>query len=129
MAAAENRAERLARNQAIFREINNQIEAHLNERDRKLPHEEFLCECVYEGCVELIAITLDDYQQVRATPRTFAVFPTEAHVVREVERVVAMKTGYWIVEKLGEAAEIVEAEAEQGSSDGSEPSRRTPPES
>jgi hypothetical protein len=113
MAATENRAERLARNQALFREINERLAALLSERDGTLSQEAFLCECVHEGCVDHIAITLDEYRQVRATPLTFAVFPNKAHVVQDIERIVAVKTGYWIVEKQGAAAEVVEEEAEQ----------------
>ena len=129
MAATENRAERLARNQAFFREINERLAANLGERDGTLSEEAFLCECVHEGCVEHIAITLDEYQQVRASPLTFAVFPDEAHFVPDVERIVAVKTGYWIVEKHGAAAEVVEEEAEQRGGDGSERRRRTSAES
>jgi hypothetical protein len=129
MAATGNRAERLARNQAYFREINERLAAHLDERDRTLSLEAFLCECVHEDCVEHIAITLDEYEQVRATPLTFAVFPNEAHVVQGIERIVAVKTGYWIVEKLGAAAEVVEEEAEERGGHGSERGRRTSAES
>jgi hypothetical protein len=129
MAATENRAERFARNQAIFREINERLAALLSERDGTVSHEAFLCECVHEGCVEHIAITLDEYEQVRDNPLTFAVFPDETHVVQDIERIVAVKTGYWIVEKHGAAAEVVEEEAEQRSEHGSERSRRTSTES
>jgi hypothetical protein len=125
MAAIEDRAERLARNQAIFRDINDRVGELRGTQDDTLIREAFLCECGSDFCVDHVALTLTEYRKVRAEPVTFAVVPSDGHVFPDVERVVEMNPGYWIVEKQGVAAEIVRAEARQN---GGESDRGAPAE-
>jgi hypothetical protein len=122
MAATEDRAERFARNQSLFRDINNRLDELHRAHDETLPRDEFLCECASDVCVDHITLTLFEYRQLRENPVAFAVSPSGAHVYPEVERIVARTPGYWIVEKQGSAAAIARAEARQ---DGGEPDRRT----
>ena len=49
-----------------------------------------------------------EYEQLRSEPTQFAVVPNEEHVSLDVERIVAKRDCYWVVEKIGEAAEVVE---------------------
>ena len=96
------RAERLARNQSLFRSINERIvvlRAATGE-----PRSHFLCECASAGCVEHIGITPAQYQHVRSNPVMFAVFPNATHVFEDVERIVETHPGHWVIEKLTEAA-------------------------
>ena len=120
-ASHEDPAERIARNQATFREINDGVNELFGARDAFVVPEAFrpaakaplplLCECGSVGCLEQIALTHDEYRHVRENPMTFAVCPGEAHVFPDVERVVAKHQNYWIVEKKGIAGEIARAKA------------------
>ena len=90
-----------ARNQALFRNVNERVEGL--SRSFTLPTErvEFVCECVDMRCREQISMTRGEYEAVRRMPRRFAVKPDARHVVLEVERVVEAKDDYWVVEKVG----------------------------
>ena len=66
----------------------------------------FLCECADEFCAESIALTCEQYEQIRAVSEHFVVKP--GHFLPELERIVEKHPGHWIVEKFGEAAEVAE---------------------
>jgi hypothetical protein len=102
-----NRAERdrrAARNEALFREVNEQIE-HLGrtagfKADGQL---EFACECPIEACARTISMTIGQYEGVRRDATHFFVLP--GHESPDVERVVERTGSYLIVEKFGVAAD------------------------
>lgn len=90
------RETRQARNEAIFREVNERI-AELAERPYLDADFHVVCECAQVGCSAMLPIELDDYREVRAHPRWFVVAP--GHVVPEIEDVVNRHGAYEIVEK------------------------------
>jgi hypothetical protein len=91
-----SREERVARNEATTRDINEGIEqAHAGGPAGE--HVRVLCECGRPDCDRVIAITLAEYESVRADPRQFAV--ALGHVTAEVERVVAKTDRYAVVTK------------------------------
>jgi hypothetical protein len=100
------REARAARNQALFRAVNEKLGA-MNEAFLQF-NESFTiaCECADVSCVEMLDIDADKYQAVRAEPRHFAVLP--GHVYPEVEVVVREGEGYVVVEKTGAAGEVAE---------------------
>ena len=111
LGAAESTAgmgvERIARNDAIFREANDRIgdAAEHHQVDMRVP---FICECADSSCREIIPLMLADYAQIRSDPRHFLnVAGHEASAQGWVE-VVARTDGHVTVEKLGLAGEIVE---------------------
>jgi hypothetical protein len=67
---------------------------------------DFVCECGRQDCAEPIALTLQEYEAVRAVPTHFLVL--RDHVIPEIERVVADHGSYVIAEKLPGEAEIAE---------------------
>jgi hypothetical protein len=103
--SGDEREIRAARNQAMFRTINERL-----TRDDPLAEltgsHVISCECADAGCVQTLAISAGDYEQVRREPRHFAVLP--GHIVPDVETVVAEHKTYVVVEKIGEAGEMVE---------------------
>ncbi len=102
-----SREERFAKNEAVAREINEGIEASLSEASAE-GHVRMLCECSNSACEELIAISIQEYEQVRRDPRTFAVW--KGHVTPDVEDVVAETDRYVVVRKReGTPAEVAEA--------------------
>jgi hypothetical protein len=92
---------RLAFNEATFRKVNDGIERGSDD-DRVA----FLCECGRLGCNQLIELSRDDYEAVRAHPKRF--FLLANHELLEVERVVERHDDYLVVEKRGEAGDIAE---------------------
>jgi hypothetical protein len=96
---------RSAQNEAVFREINERIEAgHWPDDRGKLVA--FRCECGELGCNVLIDVTLDAYERVRADARHFLVSP--GHEIPAIESVVDRQAGYVVVEKKGIAGQIAE---------------------
>lgn len=93
--------DRIARNQALFRSVNEQIEI-TNERFGVAQEStDFVCECADEHCMEQIPVKLSEYEDVRLVPTHFIVKPE--HVYREFERVLEDREDYVVVEKFGEA--------------------------
>jgi hypothetical protein len=97
-----SQAERAARNEALFRDINEQIsEVSDSQQGRWF---DALCECADAECVALIPITAEEYAHVRARSIRFAL--RAGHEAPEIERVVERHEHFLVVEKIGEGAEI-----------------------
>jgi hypothetical protein len=94
--SVSSREERVARNESTTREINEDIEQAHEAAPVEGPVR-VLCECGREECDRLIAMTLAEYESVRADPRRFAV--VRDHVLAEVEQVVAETDRYTVVAK------------------------------
>ena len=101
MATSDSRAAKGARNQALIREVNERIEQLADEA----AHPAFLCECANPDCVEIIQLSIADYESIRSSPTRFPVKP--GHDYPEFERAVDENEHYMVVEKFGEAGEIV----------------------
>jgi hypothetical protein len=99
------REERLARNETLFRSVNENIgrAAASGQMDEHIF--EFFCECSNVDCTLLLQMTLSEYERVRADPRQFVVAP--GHELPEIEIVVDRRGPYQVVVKEGEAAEFV----------------------
>ena len=95
----------MGENEALFREVNERIR-ELNEALPPALNTAWTCECSNARCLELVELTPDEYEAVRARPERFLVYPDEAHVAPQEERVVERHARYWVVEKLGEAARL-----------------------
>jgi hypothetical protein len=67
-----------------------------------------VCECANDHCAERVSMSSAEYETIRRDGKRFFVAPGEAHVLPEVERVVARNDRYWIVEKIGTAGKLAE---------------------
>ncbi|MGH3044064.1 MAG: hypothetical protein ACRDM2_04995 [Gaiellaceae bacterium] len=102
------REERVARNEALFREVNERIK-QVNAGLATVEATDYLCECGDEGCTDPISLTMAEYEAVRAEPTHFAV--VSGHVVPDIEQVVASTNRYSIVAKTDpDAVKVVVAE-------------------
>jgi hypothetical protein len=98
--------QRAARNEALFREVNDNI-AGLEDRYGTTTTEPvFVCECADAGCTERLAVEPDVYRRVREQGRLFLVLP--GHEDPQLERIVERHRDYLIVEKTGTAGEVAE---------------------
>jgi hypothetical protein len=97
--------ERLARNQALFREVN----ARVNEvRRPTVSLVDFVCECSDPSCTKSLSVAAGEYEAVRANPKRFMI--ARGHEVREVERVVFDNDRFLVVEKTVETEFMAESD-------------------
>ena len=99
MELAEQRQLRGAKNQSLFREVNEQIKGVTH-----MTYIDFLCECADMDCTEIIALTSEEYEEVRRYPERFPIKP--GHQVEEIERVVEEHDRYIVVEKIELSADV-----------------------
>lgn len=96
------RKDRIARNEALFREVNERVKD-------LVPSEggiEFICECGYEECIERVSLTADEYERVRSDPVEFFVKP--GHEIPDVEEVVESHDRFLLVRKHVEERDIAQ---------------------
>jgi hypothetical protein len=96
-------AERKARNEAIFRDANEEVEAVRGELSLDHGRTPFFCECEDTTCREIIRLTVDEYERIRALPTTFLIAQGHPYTLG---RVVDDRGAYLIVEKHGAAARV-----------------------
>jgi len=109
------REERIARNEALIREVNDRIH-EVGERLQVLPDDdalEFRCECGRPDCNEFVSMTASEYERVRSDNDRFAVVP--GHEDPEIEQVVARADTYLVVDKRPEVEPLVGADGEPDS--------------
>ena len=97
------RHDRAARNEALFRRINERLEDVNQSFQVATHHTQFVCECANITCTERIDIALPNYEAVRQVPTHFVVKP--GHVFIDEERVIEQHRDYLVVEKIGVAGE------------------------
>jgi hypothetical protein len=90
---------RAAKNQMLFREVNERIR-DLNEWPRwQINKDDWICECEDETCFERIQIALPEYERLRAHGNRFALKP--GHENLDVEDVTDRHERYLLVAKHG----------------------------
>jgi hypothetical protein len=106
------REERIARNEASFRELNQSLEANVHRRQTEPEFAGFVCECGDGGCDTTVRVALDSYAAVRGDDKLFIVVP--GHEIADTEDVVDEGDGYLVVRKHDEVAGIVGDNAGRG---------------
>jgi hypothetical protein len=96
------RGEARAKNEELFRNVNERIEAFSQTVAQDDPMMEYLCECDSAGCYERVRATRGEYESVRAEPTHFIVLA--GHQDPKVERVTFSNDRFLVVEKQGAAA-------------------------
>jgi hypothetical protein len=94
--------ERLARNEAFFREVNERIRQVATGFNGE--GQEFLCECSDPTCAVRISLTLEEYEHIRASSTRFVLAP--GHIANEIEHVLEHEGDHVVVEKRGVAGEV-----------------------
>lgn len=88
-----------AQTEAVFRDVNERIAETAERFDAEST--EFVCECADANCAHRVEATLDEYEEVRADATTFMLVP--GHEQADIERVVADRGRFQVVEKMHEA--------------------------
>ena len=94
--------ERAAKNQSLFREVNERIA----DLSRNASFTMFICECINESCDESVSLAVEEYERIRRDSNSFLVLP--GHEVAEVEVVVESTERFLVVAKLGHGRVVAE---------------------
>ena len=94
---SEERDARIGRNEVLFREINERLEALQEAFDSLAERADFVCECGDVTCDEQLTMSLAEYERLRSNSTWFAVKP--GHEANDVEDVVEKRSGYDVVSK------------------------------
>jgi hypothetical protein len=97
---------RAAKNQSLMREVNERIQhlavgkesSSIFEELRLARRVELACECLDVTCVEMVTLTVAEYEAIRADSNSFFVLP--GHEVSEVEETVRSEEHYVVVSKF-----------------------------
>jgi hypothetical protein len=98
-----NQYERRATTEALFRDVNERIAESAERFDAE--ETEFVCECADPNCTHRVSASLVEYEEVREDPASFLIVP--GHEQGDIERVVADRGGFRIVEKVQAAVRRV----------------------
>ena len=98
---------RVGLNEAIFRQVNEQIKSlgdELGVDDGKIT---VICECGDAGCTDRIELPPAEYERVRGDSLLYVIAP--GHEFPEIESIVDREDGYDVVRKQApEAVEVAE---------------------
>lgn len=88
--------ERLAKNEAIFRRVNERLKELGESFSLVSEYARFVCECANADCAEQVEMTLAEYEFAREHPARFLMIPGHERpgletVVRETERFVIVE--------------------------------------
>jgi hypothetical protein len=100
----EPQQQRLALNEALFREVNERIREISDAFGQDDATHDFLCECSDPGCTKRVVLTRAEYEEVRSDPTRFVV--AKGHAIAEIESVVERAKDHVVVEKEGAAADV-----------------------
>ena len=98
--------ERAARNEALFREVNEHVRSLSDQFSSGSESIALVCECSRDDCVERLHVAVAVYEDVRAHARRFIIAPGQDD--GDFERVVERSSGYLVVEKEGAAGRIAQ---------------------
>jgi hypothetical protein len=108
MTQIEQQRERAARNQSLFREVNEQIEVLSRTPGPRSTSSfiDFVCECTIDGCTERVPLTIEEYEAVRGGPNHF--FVLSGHEIDGIEETIDSTDRYLVVAKLGRGGDLAE---------------------
>jgi hypothetical protein len=98
----QRRKDRLARNEALFREVNERVKQVAPDDPGE--HVGFLCECGDDGCTKTISLSRGEYEHARSEATLFAITP--GHEIPEIEHVVERHERFYLVKKHAEEGRI-----------------------
>ena len=91
---------RLAENEVIFREVNEQIRHEVAKNFGRIAKDlplEFYCECANENCRERISLPSAEFRVAHSSDKHFIV--KRGHIFPKVEHLIDRRENYDIIEK------------------------------
>jgi hypothetical protein len=112
MPPVDARHERIARNEAMFRAVNRELEEATKDAGGDPEGQlEILCECGEPDCDTKLTLTISEYDEAHGQRDRFIV--SVEHEDPGIERVVMRRDSYLVVDKFGEAERISLAEEQR----------------
>ncbi len=105
MAQHRSAKERVASNEAFFRQINESVEYDYSATDYP-GLIGFVCECGDAECSEIVEMSRREYEHVRGNPCHFAI--VAGHEIPGTEDIVERHDRYAVLEKRSDVADLVE---------------------
>jgi hypothetical protein len=96
--------ERLALNEALFREVNERIRGMTEKFGEDEAPYDFVCECSDPACTQRVVLTRVEYEKVRSDPMQFVV--VKGHFLPEIESVVEQAKDHVVIEKESAGADV-----------------------
>ena len=96
-AVSDERARRVGLNEAIFRQVNEQIRDLNQDFGTSDSTMTVICECGYSDCTDRLEVEPREYERVRSDPRLYVI--AKGHEIPAVEHVVEQADGYAVVKK------------------------------
>ncbi len=98
-------AERVAKNESVFRNANERIEQAASEYGipDRIP---FICECADPSCRALALQSRDEYEEIRSDPTHFMCVPGHEAAAQGWGEVVARSDRYVVIRKVDRAGEV-----------------------
>ncbi|MEY2513579.1 MAG: hypothetical protein QOJ89_937 [bacterium] len=103
---AGQRKERIAYNEAAFRDLNDSLERDVHRGRTQTEYAGFVCECGDPDCDDVIRLDLDTYESIRQDAQLF--FTLRGHEAPEAEDVVDGNDRYVVVRKHDDVAGIAQ---------------------
>src|SRR5262249_40641756 len=106
----DEQAKRVGLNEAIFRQVNEQIrslDGELGVHDGTIT---VICECGSAECTDRLSLTVSAYEGVRSDSLLYVI--AKGHQFPDIERTVERAEGYDVVEKREGAAAAIAAETD-----------------
>lgn len=108
------RARRVGLNEALFRQVNEQLEELADRIRPESGQLELICECGNLECAEQIRLERDEYQDLRSDSLLFAV--VRGHDLPDIEEIVERHATYDVVRKRDSEAQRVAEQTDPRSS-------------
>ena len=108
---SDDRVDRVARNEAVFRSLNEQLES-INRDLGKTSGDQMpvVCECGDLACVSQLDVPIERYEHVRSDPDLFFVRP--GHEAADGEEVAERVDGFNVVRKRAGRAAVIAAQTD-----------------
>jgi hypothetical protein len=102
----EERQHRAARNELVFRAVNEQIMDVTERFQAELSELDLVCECADPSCTATVRLEVEEFSEIDRAKNAFIVL--RGHEDAQVEAVVNERSGYVVVRKRDVAAQVVE---------------------
>ena len=103
---SDEREARVGLNEALFREVNEQIRSLADDPDTRDDKITVICECADTDCTARIELRVSDYERIRSDSVLYVL--ATGHEAREAEIVIERGDGWEVVRKIGLAGEVAE---------------------
>ena len=104
---ADERKERIARNENAFRALNESLGTSVHRGRLADDHlAGFVCECGDPGCEQIVHVGMAAYESIRADAMHFLLVP--GHEAPDAEDIVETGAGHIVVRKHDDVSDIVE---------------------